>query len=384
MRSLDTTLQGRLDALATNHRLRKRRALDHAGAHVLADGRRLLNFCSNDYLGLAGERPEAVAAQGSGASSLVTGYSPELANLEAAIADYLGRERALVFSSGYAANVGTISALIGRDDLAVSDALNHASLIDGVRLSGAQKVITAHGEAGAVRQALAQPRSGQAMLISDHIFSMDGDCAPIAELADVAAQSGAWLMLDDAHGFGVSGETGRGVAERLDQDAVPILVGTLGKAVGCGGAFVAGSTALIDYLVNRARSQVYSTAVSPLQASLASAGLAQVRKEQWRREALTERIAQFRAGAQALGLAVQPSETAIQPLVLGDDAAALAAAAALETAGILVKAIRPPTVPEGTARLRITLSAAHSAGDVACLLQALAPLAEAASARSAA
>lgn len=377
-------MQARLDALAANKRLRKRRALQHAGAHVVADGRRLLNFCSNDYLGLASERPELGTAQGSGASSLVTGYSPELANLEAAIADYLGRERVLVFSSGYAANVGTIAALIGKDDLAVCDALNHASLIDGVRLSGARKAIVAHGDISEFVQALPATRAGDALVVSDHIFSMDGDCAPITELSELAKRGGAWLMLDDAHGFGVAGAEGRGVAETLGQDAAPILVGTLGKAVGCGGAFVAGSAALIDYLVNRARSQVYSTAISPLQASLASAGLARVRDEHWRREALRARIEQFRAGARARGLAVKDADTAIQPLVLGDDNTALAAATALESAGVLVTAIRPPTVPEGTARLRITLSAAHSADDVEQLLSALEQLALPINARSAA
>lgn len=366
-------LRARLDALATQNRLRTRRTLQHAGAHVVADGRRLLNFCSNDYLGLATEHREATnSAQGSGASSLVTGYSPELADLEAAIADYLGRERALVFSSGFAANIGIISALIGRDDLAVCDALNHASLIDGVRLAGCAKVIAPHGELQAMTAALQAPRDGQAMVISDHVFSMDGDCADLHALAKLAAAGGAWMMLDDAHGFGVEGDCGRGVAAVLDQTRAPILVGTLGKAVGCSGAFVVGSEALIEYLINRARSQVFSTALSPLQAQLASASLVRVRSEHWRREQLHERIAQFRDGARQRGLPVADSETAIQPLVLGSDAAALAASQALEADGCLVTAIRPPTVPAGTARLRITLSAAHGAADVQRLLEALA------------
>ena len=372
MRSLESALAGRLDELAAQDRLRKRRALQHAGATVVADGRRLLNFCSNDYLGLASAQPElAAAAQGSGASSLVTGYSPELANLEAAIADYLGRDRALVFSSGFSANLGIIPALIGRDDLAVCDALNHASLIDGVRLSGAQKAIAPHRDLAAMEQALSTQRAGQALLVSDHIFSMDGDCADLAGLAALAETKQAWLMLDDAHGFGVAGADGRGVAASLDQDAAPIVLGTLGKAVGCNGAFVAGSGVLIDYLINRARSQVFSTALSPLQAVLASAGLAHVRRDHWRREALQARIAQFRAGAARRGLPVQASDTAIQPMILGSDAAALAASAALEADGCLVTAIRPPTVPEGSARLRITLSAAHTREQVEQLLAAL-------------
>lgn len=375
MAQLEHTLRARLDALASQNRLRKRRALQHAGAHVITDGQRLLNFCSNDYLGLATEpRAATEAAQGSGASSLVTGYSPELAELEAAIADYLGRDRALVFSSGFAANVGVISALIGRDDLAVCDALNHASLIDGVRLAGCAKAIAPHGDVQAMATAVQAPRNGQAMVISDHVFSMDGDSADLPALAQLAAAGGAWLMLDDAHGFGVEGDGGRGVAAVLDQAQAPILVGTLGKSVGCAGAFVAGSEALIEYLINRARSQVFSTAIPPVQARLASASLSRVRDEHWRRKQLSERIAQFRAGAKQRGLPVTESSTAIQPLVLGSDAAALAASQALEAEGCLVTAIRPPTVPAGTARLRITLSAAHGAADVEQLLDSLARL----------
>ena len=276
-----------------------------------------------------------------------------------------------MFSTGFAANVGSIDALLGRADRAVCDALNHASLIDGVRLSGAGKAIYPHADLTAAEQALQTP-APRTLLISDHVFSMDGDVADAAGLARLAADAGAHLMLDDAHGIGVLGPDGRGVAGTLDQAALPILVGTFGKAFGCAGAFVAGSRVLIEHLVNHARSQIYSTALPPAVAAAAAAGVRTAQSDAWRREALFERIAQFRAGARRLGLALCPSDTPIQPLVLGDDRTAVAWSEALAAQGQLVSAIRPPTVPEGTARLRITVSAAHTAAQVDGLLAALA------------
>lgn len=375
MSGIDAVLGARLRTIEAQDRLRRRVPRVHHGAHVVSGGKRLLNFCSNDYLGLATERYPQRAA-GSGASALVTGYSPEVAELESAIADYLGRERALVFSSGFAANIGVIDALIGKNDLAVCDALNHASLIDGVRLSGARKVIVPHADIDAMAAALAQSTAGQRLLVSDAVFSMDGDCADAVTLAEVAQQADAWLMLDDAHGFGVMGDGGRGVAARLDQTQLPVLMGTLGKSVGASGAFVAGSGALIDYLVNRARTQIFSTAMAPATALAANAGLSAVRSDDWRREQLFERIGEFQRGVARLGLNVVPSNTPIQPVLIGRDADALLASRVLEEAGCLVAAIRPPTVPEGTARLRITLSAAHSKADIEALLLALARIAE--------
>ena len=376
MRRLDDALADGLAARAARGRLRQRHASHHAGVELLRDGRRFINFCGNDYLGLS-DHPALRGAlagagrAGSGASPLVTGFAPEHAELEAVIADFTGREAALVFSTGFAANVGSIDALLGRADRAVCDALNHASLIDGVRLSGAGKAIYPHADLTAAEQALQTP-APRTLLISDHVFSMDGDVADAAGLARLAADAGAHLMLDEAHGSGVLGPDGRGVAGTLDQAALPILVGTFGKAFGCAGAFVAGSRVLIEHLVNHARSQIYSTALPPAVAAAAAAGVRTAQSDAWRREALFERIAQFRAGARRLGLALCPSDTPIQPLVLGDDRTAVAWSEALAAQGQLVSAIRPPTVPEGTARLRITVSAAHTAAQVDGLLAALA------------
>ena len=376
MRSLDSALADDLAARHRSGRLRTRHATAHAGVELVRGGQRLVNFCGNDYLGLA-DHPDLCAAlagaqrAGSGASPLVTGYAPEHAELEAAIADFTGREAALVFSSGFAANVGTIDALLGRSDLAVCDALNHASLIDGVRLSGARKAIYPHADTAAARQALAGA-GARKLLISDHVFSMDGDIADAPAMATSARAAQAHLMLDDAHGIGVLGPDGRGVAGMLGQAELPILVGTWGKAFGCAGAFVAGSQVLIDHLVNHGRSQIYSTAMPPAVAAAVRAGVALVQRDTWRREALFERIGQFRTGAGRLGLRLRPSNTPIQPLVLGDDHTAVAWSEALAARGHLVSAIRPPTVPEGTARLRITLSAAHTVGQVDSLLDALA------------
>ncbi|MBL8224993.1 MAG: 8-amino-7-oxononanoate synthase [Chromatiales bacterium] len=383
-------MAGGLKALERRSLYRRRRvAASPAGREIEVDGRRLLNFCSNDYLGLAAD-PRVTAAfvagarrwgVGSGASHLVTGHTAAHHALEEALADFTGRPRALLFASGYAANTGTLNALVGRADAVFEDRLNHASLIDGGRLSGAAFHWYAHGDLADLAAQLGTVGAGpgRRLVVTDSTFSMDGDCADIAALAGLARGHDAWLMVDDAHGCGVLGPGGRGLVDpaRFGVDDVPVLVGTLGKAFGTAGAFVAGSEALIETLVQRARPYVYSTA---LPAALAEATLESLRiaqDEEWRRERLRAHVARFRAGAATLGLSLLPSQTPIQPLLVGDSSAALALSKALADRGVLVAAIRPPTVPAGTARLRITFSAAHDAADVDRLLEALAAAAAA-------
>lgn len=349
------------------------------------DGR--VNFCSNDYLGLARDPGVAAAmaeaaqryGAGAGASHLVSGHGAEHEALERELAEFTGRARALVFSTGYMANLGVLGALAGRDDLLLGDELNHASLIDAARLVRSTHLQRyAHGDAAAARAALAAydahaAQAAGAFLITDGVFSMDGDLAPLPALADAARAHGAWLVVDDAHGFGVVGATGGGCCEHFGLDArdVPVLIGTFGKALGTFGAFVAGDDDIIELLIQRARTYIYTTALPPPVAAATRRALRIVREEPWRRESLQARIAEFREGAAKRGLAVTPSTTPIQPLILGSPAAALEASRRLAAAGHRVTAIRPPTVPEGTARLRVTLSAAHTAQQVDSLLAAL-------------
>jgi len=364
---------------------RRLRTIERAdGAWVERDGRRLLSFCSNDYLGLA-QHPQLVAALkraadedgvGTGSAHLICGHRTAHAALEEALAEWTGRERALLFSTGYMANLGVMQALLQRDDLCVQDKLNHACLIDGAQLTGAELKRYPHADVeGAARQ-LASRSDAAALLATDGVFSMDGDVAPLPALAALCKREGATFMVDDAHGLGVLGAHGEGsVADAgLGQDDVPVLMATLGKALGCSGAFVAGSATLIDGLVQSARTYIYTTAMPP---ALAAATLAAVRlaqTERWRRDKLHALIVRFRQGAEQLGLPLMPSPTAIQPMLLGDAQAALDASEALERQGFLVTAIRPPTVPQGKARLRITLSAAHEENDVDRLLEALSGL----------
>ena len=345
------------------------------------DGR--VNFCSNDYLGLA--RDPAVAAAmaeaaqrhgaGSGASHLVSGHGAEHEMLEQELAEFTGRARALVFSTGYMANLGVLAAFAGRTDLLLADELNHASLIDAARLvRSPRNHWYAHGDAAAARALLdAHAAEAGAFIVTDGVFSMDGDLAPLPELAAAAQAHQAWLVVDDAHGLGVVGATGRGCCEHfgLDARAVPVLIGTFGKALGTFGAFVAGDDDVIELLIQRARTYIYTTALPPPVAAATRRALRIVREEPWRRAALQDRIAQFRDGAARRGLAVMPSSTPIQPLVLGSETAALTASHRLAEAGYRVTAIRPPTVPAGTARLRITLSAAHTPQQVEGLLASL-------------
>jgi 8-amino-7-oxononanoate synthase len=348
----------------------------------LVDGRPMLAFCSNDYLGLA-NHPEVVAAfkrgadrwgVGAGAAHLVNGHSAAHHELEEELAEFVGRPRALLFSTGYMANLGLISALAGRGETVCEDRLNHASLLDGALLSGARLRRYPHADsAGLARLA---ERTCPRLIATDGVFSMDGDLAPLPALATIARRSGTWLLVDDAHGLGVLGREGRGTLDHfgLGADQVPILMGTLGKAFGTFGAFVAGSEDLIETLIQLARPYIYTTATPPALAEATRASLALARREEWRRERLQSLIARLRTGARELGLPLMDSPTPIQPLIAGGAERALAWAQALESAGIMVTPIRPPTVPEGTARLRITLSASHTEQQLDRLLDALARL----------
>jgi len=378
-------LGSELSRLRDAHLYRSRRVLNGPqGPRPVIDGRRRLAFCSNDYLGLA-NHPDVVAAlkrgadaygAGSGAAHLVSGHSAAHQALEEELADFVGRPRALLFSTGYMANLGVLSALAGHGDQVIEDRLNHASLLDGALLSRARLRRYPHTDMRALTRML---EDGQARIVAtDGVFSMDGDLAPLPDLARAARDAGAWLMVDDAHGLGVLGREGRGSTDHfgLDPARVPILVGTLGKAFGTFGAFVAGSEELIETLIQRARSYIYTTAPPPALAEATRMSLAIARRESWRREHLTELIRRFRSAAAGLGLALTASSTPIQPLVAGSAARALAWSRTLEQAGILVPAIRPPTVPEGSARLRISFSAAHTEQDLARLLDALAALGE--------
>jgi 8-amino-7-oxononanoate synthase len=348
---------------------------------VSVNGETLLSFCSNDYLGLA-NHPDVIDAlhrgldrygAGSGASHLITGHSRAHHELEAALADFVQCPRALLFSTGYMANLGVMSALLGRGDRIFEDRLNHASLLDGARLSDARLQRYAHADVPALDTALASAPPGEYLVATDGVFSMDGDVAPLAELSTTSAAHAAWFMVDDAHGLGVRGPEGRGsvVAAGLDLHAVPVLVGTLGKAFGTFGAFVAGSEELIETLLQAARTYIYTTALPPAIAVATQVALQRVREDEWRREQLAALVARFRAGAAQLGLQLADSTTPIQPLQVGEAKDALALSEALRAQGILVTAIRPPTVPEGTARLRVTFSAAHTEAQVDRLLDAL-------------
>ncbi|WP_347989267.1 8-amino-7-oxononanoate synthase [Methylomonas sp. AM2-LC] len=345
------------------------------------DGRQLLNFCSNDYLGLANHPAVCAAFQqavnsygvGSGAAHLICGHSTAHHALEEELAAFTGRSRALLFSTGYMANLGVISALLGRGDSLFADRLNHASLVDGALLSRARLQRYAHADMDALQTQLATCQS-KALLVSDGVFSMDGDLAPLEKLAHLAAQYQAGLLIDDAHGFGVLGAQGGGVVEHfgLSQQDVPILMGTLGKAFGTFGAFVAGADDLIEFLIQKARTYVFTTALPPAVAAASRVSLQLVQTETWRREKLQQLILRFRSGAEQQGLPLLDSFTPIQPLLIGDSERVMAISKQLLALGFLVSAIRPPTVPAGTARLRITFSAQHQESQVDALLDVLA------------
>jgi 8-amino-7-oxononanoate synthase len=354
------------------------------GVEVQIGGERLLSFCSNDYLGLAADSRVIRAFQrgadeygvGSGASHLVSGHFAAHHALEEELAEFTGRPRALLFSTGYMANLGVLGALTGRHDTVYEDRLNHASLIDAARSSPAEVRRYAHGDAAQLASRLDADRPAGGLIATDAVFSMDGDLAPLAELQRLAERHGLYLLADDAHGFGVLGKDGRGSFEHLGIEPGPntLLMGTLGKSFGVFGAFVAASADVIETLIQHARTYIYTTALPPAVAEALRESLRIVRAEGARRERLTARVAQFRAGARQLGMTLVDSPTPIQPLILGSAESAVAAAAQLRAQGILVPAIRPPTVPEGGARLRITFSSQHSPAQVERLLVALGKL----------
>ncbi|MEK7991873.1 MAG: 8-amino-7-oxononanoate synthase [Thiotrichaceae bacterium] len=348
---------------------------------LLIDGKTYLNFCSNDYLGLASHPELKTTLQqavehygvGSGASHLVTGHSAAHEALESEFAQFMGTERALLFSTGYMANIGVISALFGRQDALFLDKLNHASLVDAAILSRAKSYRYAHNNLSQLENLLAKSDATHKLIATDGVFSMDGDIADLPQLAQLAKQYQAWLMIDDAHGIGVLGKKGRGCIEHfnLSTEDVPIIVGTLGKAFGVFGAFVAGSELLIETLIQLARSYIYTTALPPALAFTLSKSVEIIQSDVWRREKLQELIHYFKIEAQKRNIQLMPSQTPIQPIVLKDSQLALDASQALYQRGILVTAIRPPTVPQNSARLRITLSAQHEIDDIDKLLAAL-------------
>lgn len=375
-------LAGQLRSLRQDGLFRERIVIESPqGARVQIGAREFLNFCSNDYLGLAADPRLAEAVHrgaidfgtGSGASALICGRSRAHRELEENLAAFLGRERALLFSSGYLANLAIVSALLrGRDAIALEDRLNHASLIDAAVLARARLKRYSHADPIALK-ALVSSSSCRQLVLTDAVFSMDGDKAPLTEIAKVCAESGALLVVDDAHGFGVLGSNGRGTLEEagLEPEQAPLLMATFGKALGTAGAFVAGTALLIESLIQFARPYIYTTAPSPALAVATSAALRLVIAEPWRRNRLRDLIRHFRARASGLGIPMKDSCTAIQPLILGDSATAVAVSGRLFAKGVLVTAIRPPTVPRGSARLRITLSAAHSEEQIDLLLNAL-------------
>ncbi|MCW8357453.1 MAG: 8-amino-7-oxononanoate synthase [Marinomonas sp.] len=350
--------------------------------HTQIHSQNFTAFCSNDYLGLA-NHPKLIAAMndtaqvygvGGGSSHLVCGHLTPHQMLEEALADWLGYERVMLFSTGYMANLGVISALTGKHRPVVQDKLNHASLIDGALLAQAPLRRYLHGDVKSAEKLLSKS-SDSGLLVTDGVFSMDGDVAPLADLSALAARHDWMLMVDDAHGLGCLGDAGRGCMSLagLNAQTMPILVGTFGKAFGTAGAFVATSHDFADYLTQFARPYVYTTAMSPAMAgaTLASLQIIQSDEGEERRARLAEHVAYFRQRVKSLPVALMPSNTAIQPIVIGDSKSAIRLSEQLKALGIWCTAIRPPTVPAGSARLRITLSAAHSDADLVLLCDSL-------------
>jgi 8-amino-7-oxononanoate synthase len=375
-------LDEKLERLAKRG-LRRHRVVrgGRCGPTVLIEGKEFVNFGSNDYLALAGDpRLEAAAIEairesgwGGGASPLISGYTSWHERLERRLAEFCGTESAVVFSSGYAANVGAISALVGPDDLVLSDELNHASIIDGCRQSRAYVHIYRHGNADHLNSFLESADTrGRVLIVTDTLFSMDGDIAPLAEIAELAKRHGAMLMIDEAHATGVFGAQGRGLAEHLGVETqVDAHVGTLSKALGCAGGFVAGSRRLCEWLVNRARSYVYSTAHPAANCAAALAALDVVRDEPHRRQRVLALAQRLRTRLGELGLITGSSSSQIVPVILGDSARAMKMAADLRERGFFLPAIRPPTVPTGRAMLRISVTAAHTDEMIDALVAAM-------------
>lgn len=376
-------LQAQTERRLATHRQRQlqtQRWLDDG--RIESEAGPVYDFCSNDYLGLARDPQQAQvlasAAQqygsGAGSAHAVCGHHLQHQRLEADLADWLGRPRTVLFSSGWSAALGTLDALLGRHDLCTQDRLNHACLLDGARLAGSTLKRYPHADAAAARAILQEHRGRRAMLVTDGVFSMDGDTAPLAELAAVSADEQAWLMVDEAHALGVIGEQGAGSANAagLSVDQAPVLMGTFGKALGGFGAFVAGSELLIDTLINQARPHLFTTALPPAWASCMRAAVERVRSSAALRDALAHRIERFRARSAGLGLPLMDSASAIQPLILGAEERALHWEKRLLEDGFAVKAIRPPTVPEGRSRLRITLNVRQPMSAIERLLETLA------------
>lgn len=363
---------------------RRRRVLGTpCGVEVEVDGCAMLSFCSNDYLGLAAEPALIEAAReaatlwgvGSGASHLVSGHLAPHETLEQHLAAFVGSQSALYFSTGYMANIGVTPTLVGRGDAVFSDRLNHASLIDAAQLSRAAHHRYPHNDLAALEHLLSASTAKRKLILTDAVFSMDGDLAPLPQLLALAERFDAWLVADDAHGFGVLGPQGRGTLAHvgIELGAHPRLlyIGTLGKAAGVSGAFVAGAANVIEWLMQRSRSYIFTTAASPIVAATLIKSLKLIEQGDALRSHLQLLIEHLRSGLADTRWQLMPSPTAIQPIIIGDNDAALRAAAALAEQGIWVPAIRPPTVPKGTARLRITLSAAHSVAQVDRLLATL-------------
>ncbi|MFA5081262.1 MAG: 8-amino-7-oxononanoate synthase [Hydrogenophilaceae bacterium] len=383
-------LEARLAELDRLGLRRRRRVLESAqGSHVMVDGRDFLSFASNDYLGLAAHPEIAAAARaalarygtGAGAAHLLTGHHVLHHRAEQELAAFVGLPAALLFSTGYMANLGVVTALAGRDGAVFADKLNHASLVDAALLARADHRRYRHGDLAHLEQLLRASDAKDKLIATDTVFSMDGDLAPVPELLALAEQYDAWLYLDDAHGFGVLGQDGRGVLEhfglssRVTRHPSLIYLATLGKAAGVSGAFVAGSETLVEWLINKARTYIYTTATPPMLAAAVSASLKLIAGEPQRRARLATLIARLKAGVTLLPWSLMASDTPIQPLLVGDNHESLRLADGLRERGILCPAIRPPTVPEGSARLRISLSAAHDEADIDRLLAALGELA---------
>jgi 8-amino-7-oxononanoate synthase len=382
--SFQTRIEAQLAERKTQQLFRKRKAFEgvqSSNIRLKERSETLINFCSNDYLGLA-SHPKLIESMqlatkkygiGSGASHLVIGYHEEHEKLEEELASFLGLEKAILFGSGYSANIGVLTALLEKKDAVFEDKLNHASLLDGGLYSGANFQRYLHNDISSLNKKLSASEANNKLVVSDAVFSMDGDCANIKALMESCQQHDAWLMLDDAHGFGVHGKEGRGtVSEQgLKQTKINIYMATFGKALGCGGAFVAGDKDLIEYLVQFCRHSIYTTAMPPAMAATVREALRVMREENSRREHLQKLISTFKKEVCDMGLPLLESSTAIQPFVLGSAESALQWSEQLKEQGILVSAIRPPTVPPGTARLRITFSANHSEQDLERLLSAL-------------
>ncbi|MCK5262683.1 MAG: 8-amino-7-oxononanoate synthase [Gammaproteobacteria bacterium] len=374
-------LQKELNERKAAHLYRSRRISDGPQQpEMKIDGQSVINFCSNDYLGLANHKEvkqtfiEGVKTYGagSGAAHLVNGHSKAHHALEEELAEFTGYPRALLFSTGYMANLGLAQALVGKGDSILEDRLNHASLIDGGLLSGARFQRYAHNDVEQLEQKLGNAK-GETLVLTDGVFSMDGDIANIPSISNACKQHEAWLMVDDAHGFGVLGEHGQGSLEhfQLTQNDVPIYMATLGKALGTSGAFIAGSEALIETLIQKARPYIYTTATPPAVAEATRASLRLIQTRPELREQLNDNIQYFRNSAEQAGIDLTDSQTAIQPVILGEEERALKFSQRLFENGLLVTAIRPPTVPKGTARLRITLSAAHTKSQINKLIKTL-------------